>query len=163
MRHEISRNRLASVWWHFSTSCISFSWIMCCCLLRGNSATSRRKAIYCYRGVMCQDYAALSLEMGTPPTCIVFKVLFESWGEELFNFLKLLYLSDWLFLSNHCPCVWVGSERWKQQTSWKMCWCMGLPLQGFVKWDGFIKDSEVLRAVVQGTGNISSLYYSDSS
>lgn len=39
---------------------------------------------------------------------------------------------------------------------------MGLPPQGF-KWGGFIKESEVLHAVVQGTVNISYLYYSDSS
>lgn len=97
MSHKISWNRLVSVWRHFSTSCISFSWIVCCCLFRGNAAASPRKAIYCYLGVMCQDHTALSLEM--EPPYVVFKVLIKYWDGKLFHLLKLHYLGDFSCLT----------------------------------------------------------------
>lgn len=89
------------MWWHFSTSWISFGWIMCCCLFGGNAAASLKKAIYCYLGVICQGHTALSLEIGPPSIYIVLKVLIKYRDGKSLRFLKWHYLGDLIFLPAH--------------------------------------------------------------
>lgn len=163
MSHKISWNRLSSMWWHFSTSCISFSWIMCCCLFGGNAAASLKKSIYFYLAVMCQGHTAHSLEMGPPSTYTVLKVLVKYWDGKLFHFLKLHYLGDLIFFPATSVYVFefVQTQGSIRSTE-KMQGCVGLPPQGLNMWDGFITWSTWSEhAVVQGTANISSLSSSD--